>query len=1093
MPFELTHNFVARNFTPQKRTDGEFQTFRVSLEGKFEVLFPGRLIRRASATFSHKIKVPRIEGQPVPLHGGTETINKIIPLKLRVFTPDGAEFTATEIAAADLRKHRNLRGAPSGLWSFKLSGESERIFIDEDSSITNAKGVMGVSVIETVPNESAPRLIDNKPVAPLGQSFSFDLFRVGTFVADIAMPLLGVPWRGTMTLFDHRGVQVARTTSKRLSFAVGLAQLRPPRGAGRGFTLPRDIPKWKLEIAPRDNTIAGTPRITASVVASGRITIAALSSRIDKLLGPRGSFIELFGQTLGGTACGRLKIKDVVAADTIQMHDLLDGFLEDAPGGDIEPFKAHAIASTSESLAAGLKLDVSTFKAGTIDVVIGPGVKLGATVPAVRLTVAVSGAAKVKFKGQTLATGKVRGGKLAVEVGIKLAADGTPQIVTSTPDSPFDIDISNAVKAALVATLGIAGLIGGLSVSEYVESKINGAMVTGARRLFADPTIAPRILMMIFGAHLTHRPPRVEADAIVFDHVAPLEPEVRPNPGYQGAVGRSFTQVGPGGVNFIPPILGDSWSAANLAQKIDHIVVVMMENRSYDHVLGYRAGERKGRDGQPIPPDGADGLTKDVIDGVAAAAGGPFVVRDLQGAGFDANTAGRKTRLPKGVGHEVKDVAEQLSERTTTPGGKQINSPKGFVTNFTPRLSNPLGVVPNDVLGFYADDNLPFFAYLAENYAYCDRYFCSHPGPTLPNRMYSLVGDVQYDRHGFPIFANNNSDNFLLSRQHTIYDFLVRKGLGFRVYESEPSLTMLRLFARYATDTVNIVPIARLAADVAAGNLPELTVIEPALHHHPQNDDHPDADMHRGQIFLRDVYNTLRSNRPLWERTLLIVTYDEHGGLYDHVVPPTADVYSVPFDPVFEVAPTAPTPGGPVRTPGRVPAGLPSIAPATPVGGGRPLPARPLIPATPIGTVPVRPLPTGPLQPLVPAPLPIPYGVRVPTFVVSPWTAKGKPQSQVLDHCSILKTVLARFMGEGKPFMSDRVHAAQSFDAFLSEAAPRDVPDFTGSLDPLPIGVRRAPSPTTRIVTPPLSRAAMRAGPVDFHDVTGRWARQLGR
>lgn len=1066
MPFELTHNFVSKELAPRKHSEGEFDFFTVSLEGTFEVLFPGRLIRRASATFSHKFKVPRIEGGPVPLHGGTETVNKFIPLKLRIFSPDGAEFTGTEITATDLRKHRNLRGAPSGRWSFKLSGQSEKIFIDEDSSITNAKGTMGIAVIETVRNDSAPPLIDNKPITPASLSFSFDLFRVGTFIAEIKQPVLGMPWRGTMTLFDHRGTKVASTSSRTLRFAVGLAQLRPPRGAGRGFTLPRDIPKWKLEVRPPGGAVVGRPRISANVIAAGRIGIPAIKERIDKLLGPRGGFIEMFGENLGGTAFGRLRIKDVVAAETIQMHDLLDGFVKDAPGGDIEAFRVHTIASKSEDLARGLKLDVSTLKLGTIDVVIGPGVKLGAAVPSVRLSVVVSGAAKVKFRGQTLAMARVRGGKLDVEVGIKLAADGTPEVVTHIPDSPFDIDISNAVKAALLLVLGPAGLIGGLGVTEYVESEINGAMVTGARRLFADPTIAPRVLMMFFGAHLTHLPPRIEGDAFVFEHIAPIEPEARPTPGYQGAVGRGFTQVGSGGVNFIPPILGDTWASTNLA-KIEHVVVVTMENRSYDHVLGYRANGGIN--------DGADGLTDAMIATIEQAPGGPFDVRDLQRAGFDANAAGRKTRLPKGVGHDVEDVAEQLEFRVPGPDGRQINSPRGFVENFKPRLkSNPLGVVADDVIGFYGADNLPFFAYLAENYAYCDRYFCSHPGPTLPNRMYSLVGDVQYDRHGFPIFANNNSDNFLLSRQHTIYDFLLRKGLDFRVYESEPSATMLRLFARYATDQQKIVPRDRLEVDVAPGGrgLPAFTVIEPALHHHPQNDDHPDADMHRGQIFLRDVYNTLRSNPAIWEKTLLIITYDEHGGLYDHVVPPIADVYGVPTG-----------------------SGLPPIfITGTPVGRRRQLRGGPILPATLKTTVAVQPPTIVSLQPLVPAPLPIPYGVRVPTFVVSPWTTRGKGPSTVLDHCSILKTVLARFMGDSKPFLSDRVNAAQSFDGYLTEAAPRmNVPPFTGSLPDLPLGVRRAPSGTTRIITPPLSRAAMRAGPVDFHDLTGRWARQLGR
>ena len=117
-----------------------------------------------------------------------------------------------------------------------------------------------------------------------------------------------------------------------------------------------------------------------------------------------------------------------------------------------------------------------------------------------------------------------------------------------------------------------------------------------------------------------------------------------------------------------------------------------------------------------------------------------------------------------------------------------------------------------------------------------------------------------------------------------IFDLLTRKRIGWRVYESFPSLTMLRMFARYATDDTNIVHRDRLQADVDMGNLPAVTVIDPRMHSAPRNDDHAPADMYEGQVFLEGVYNTLRSNGPLWARTMLIITYDEHGGFYDHVL-----------------------------------------------------------------------------------------------------------------------------------------------------------------------------------------------------------------
>lgn len=1085
MSFELLHPLVSERLTPRKRNEGELEFFTVNEQGTFPVMFTGRLNRRATATFIHRLRVEpvaaEVGGRPrpgtAPRHGGFQTVTKIIPLTLRVFTPDGREFTKTDISRADLLQHRDLRGNPSGPWRFTLSGESERVLVDEDSRINNAKGSLGISITETVASESAPPLVDNAQITASRRSFQFDLFRVGTFVAEIAQLLPGLPWRGSMRLLDPDGVVVARTTQRRLSFAVDLRAIGKSRDAqGR-------VRKWTLEVAPQSGNPFGRPRVTATVIGSGRIRVAALRERIDRLLGPRGRFLEIFGENKGGEAIGRLVIRDVVAAETIDMHGLLDGMLDpgDQDGGanprDLQANTVYTLARKSEKLAAGLTLEVKTLKVGTIDVAIGAGVRLGASVPTVKLTIAVSGAAKVKFRGLTLATGKVRGGKLAVEVGIKLGADGTPQIVTAFPDSPFDIDISTAVKVALLATLGLAGLIGGMTITEYVESQINDAIVGGARRLFRDPTIAPRILMTVFGAHLSYKPFRIAGDELVFDLVAPLEPDPRPNPGYRGAIGRTFSQAGPGVLTFRPPLLPDTWRADNLA-KIDHIVAVIMENRSYDHVLGYRA--------QAPFQDGADGLTDDMIAAIEAAADGPFDVRRLREAGFPPNAIGLMTRLPKGVGHELHDVAEQLSVRATGPDGQQINSPKGFVDNFRPRTtSNAQGVVPDDVLGFYDAQDLPMYAYLAEHYSYCDRYFCSHAGPTLPNRMFSLTGDVQHDRHGFPILDNNNGDNFLLSRAANIYDFLARRGLGFRVYESTPSVTMLRMFARYATDISNIVPLERLAADVARGDLPPFTSIEPQMHAHPQDDDHPDADMHRGQLFVKRVYDTLRSNPAVWAKTLLIVTYDEHGGLYDHVVPPVADVLQRPNDLVLD-------PG----TGGRRPV-LSRAAAAQPTRG-RPRPASTTAGGTRAGTRITRPtvrVPTRELPTLtqIPALLSIPYGVRVPTFVVSPWTVRGKGPSLVLDHCSILKSVLARFWGGQKPFLSDRVSASQSFNAFLTEAAPRlDVPP-SPSLRPLPLGVRRAPSRTTRIVTEPLSRQQMRRGPVDYHLLTGRWARQLGR
>ncbi|MGH2526925.1 MAG: alkaline phosphatase family protein, partial [Actinomycetota bacterium] len=195
----------------------------------------------------------------------------------------------------------------------------------------------------------------------------------------------------------------------------------------------------------------------------------------------------------------------------------------------------------------------------------------------------------------------------------------------------------------------------------------------------------------------------------------------------------------------------------------------------------------------------------------------------------------------------------------------------------------------DDVLGYYDGYQLPMYDYLAKHYAYCDRFFASHPGPTLPNRMYALTGDVQYDFQNIPILENNSGDNVQLSRAQTIFDVLDRRGVTWKIYESDPSVAMLRMFARYAGDNTRIVPMDEFERDLDLHGLPQFCVIEPQMHAEPQDDDHPDADMWRGQQFIFRVYTALR-NLASWNDTLLIITYDEHGGFYDHVIPPIAEI-----------------------------------------------------------------------------------------------------------------------------------------------------------------------------------------------------------
>ena len=153
------------------------------------------------------------------------------------------------------------------------------------------------------------------------------------------------------------------------------------------------------------------------------------------------------------------------------------------------------------------------------------------------------------------------------------------------------VDVDLHWAAALAAGVLTGGLIvlgtGGSPKSSRMASTRCCRACCSAwwrRRLRARRTI----LAMMLGDDFTYRALRLDGNDIVFDHDAPIEPEPKPDPQYTPIIGRSAVQLGPDAWRITPPTLGDTWAAGNLA-KVDHIVVVMMENRSFDHVLGYRA------------------------------------------------------------------------------------------------------------------------------------------------------------------------------------------------------------------------------------------------------------------------------------------------------------------------------------------------------------------------------------------------------------------------------------------------------------------------------------------------------------------------
>lgn len=272
---------------------------------------------------------------------------------------------------------------------------------------------------------------------------------------------------------------------------------------------------------------------------------------------------------------------------------------------------------------------------------------------------------------------------------------------------------------------------------------------------------------------------------------------------------------------------------------IDHIVVLMMENRSFDHFLGW------------VP--GADGWQA----GVA--------MKDA-----DGNLRQSRDLAPNFQNCQLADPDHGYE------GGRiQINGGKmdGFL------LTQPVG--DDFPLGYYTADSLPFYKGCAQHWTICDRYFSGILTSTTPNRFYMHAG--QTDRM-------TNTVN--ISSLPTVWDRMIEKGRSVAYYYQDVSY--LSYWGSKYTGFSNRYTKRRLQADVMEGRLANLTYIDnvgSVLNEGGSlsRDDHPVADIRDGQAFLNEVYDILRQG-PNWERTLLVINYDEWGGFYDHVVPPFAPV-----------------------------------------------------------------------------------------------------------------------------------------------------------------------------------------------------------
>ncbi|WP_158918451.1 alkaline phosphatase family protein [Caulobacter sp. S45] len=313
---------------------------------------------------------------------------------------------------------------------------------------------------------------------------------------------------------------------------------------------------------------------------------------------------------------------------------------------------------------------------------------------------------------------------------------------------------------------------------------------------------------------------------------------------------------------------------ANQLGKIDHIVQLMLENRSFDQMLGFLYEDSGNKS-----PAGHD------FDG-------------LTGNEWNPDDAGRQVKVYKikssdphpylmpgaDPGEGFQNTNYQLFS-TDDPQPGAVADNMGFVLNFKSAIASDQakhykdslpGTAMTQIMGMYTPDLLPVLTGLAKGFAVCDAWFASAPTETIPNRAFAAAGTSQ----------GHLDDHVKVFTCPSIFGRLTDKKLDWAVYGyNRDPLTQHDFPDVSSADESHFGHFRDFQARAAKGDLPAYTFLEPDFGANG-NSQHPNYDVAAGEQLIHDVYYALR-NGPNWGSTLLIVTYDEHGGNYDHVSPPT--------------------------------------------------------------------------------------------------------------------------------------------------------------------------------------------------------------
>jgi len=338
----------------------------------------------------------------------------------------------------------------------------------------------------------------------------------------------------------------------------------------------------------------------------------------------------------------------------------------------------------------------------------------------------------------------------------------------------------------------------------------------------------------------------------------------------------------------------------------DHVVVLMMENRSLDNVLGYLYAPGQVPRGQqfdgvwgkeqalanPIPPYAIHPqghLTVPVAKGSDMSAPSPDPGEEYP----HVNTQAFNTVIPEQNRFEpVKDMAAPFNAPSPIPSRAPMN---GFVTDYVNAFIASQGRAPAfseyaPIMNCFTPDALPVINTLARQFAVCDHWFCDVPSQTYTNRSFFHAASSS----GFVI--NSPYINWPIeNKAETIFNRMNAQGIPWRIYFNSLDIVSLTALIHWPQlqDSVfgHFCYLDKFFDDVRNGALPRYSFIEPSFYFE-ENSMHPPSNVLPGDRLINRVYEAIRNSNSLhgsnYTNTLLIITFDEHGGCFDHVSPPAA-------------------------------------------------------------------------------------------------------------------------------------------------------------------------------------------------------------